>query len=42
MSPRCSYCEWEWMKELEEQSSLGETFRFLKELGPFFECVRRS
>ncbi|MGO9121997.1 MAG: radical SAM protein [Desulfomonilaceae bacterium] len=39
MSPRCSYCEWEWMKELEEQSSLGEPLSVLKGLGPFFECA---
>jgi MoaA/NifB/PqqE/SkfB family radical SAM enzyme len=39
MSLRCSYCEWEWMKELEEQSSLGEPLSVFKELGQFFECA---
>ena len=39
MTARCSYCEWEWMKELEEQSSLGEPLSVFKELGQFFDCA---
>ena len=39
MSPRCSYCEWEWMKEIEKQSSLGEPLSVFKGLGQFFECA---
>jgi MoaA/NifB/PqqE/SkfB family radical SAM enzyme len=39
MSPRCSYCEWEWMKEQEKQSSLGGPLSVFKDLGQFFECA---
>ena len=37
MLPRCSYCEWEWAKEMEKSSRLGEPLTVLQELGHLFE-----
>ncbi len=37
MLPRCSYCEWQWIRELEKHASLGEPLALFEELGHFFE-----
>ena len=37
MLPRCSYCEWEFAKEMEKHSRLGEPLSVLEELEPLLE-----
>jgi MoaA/NifB/PqqE/SkfB family radical SAM enzyme len=37
MLPRCSYCEWEWVKETEKHSRLGEPLNVFEELAQFFD-----
>jgi MoaA/NifB/PqqE/SkfB family radical SAM enzyme len=39
MLPRCAYCEWEWVKEMEDHDFLREPLTAFEELGHFFECA---
>ena len=39
IKPPCVYCEWDWIKHLEDQTDYKFTFDTIEELGPFFDLA---